>query len=166
MLKKLFGKKEESDHPSKLIRVVAQAMPSADDETHRIVAAIAGLLAQVAYADREYSEAERRHVREELGRIQELSRAGVAEIADLLESHIGEVAAVELPWHARTVRELCERDFRVHILDLLVDVAAADGEVTLDETNLMRQMATSLGLTQEDYNAAQARHRDKLSVLR
>jgi len=166
MLKKLFGKKDESPHQTELVRTVARAMPSEDDETHRIVAAIAGLLAQVACADHDYSDSERRQIRAELGRIQALSSAGADEVAELLDERIGEVVAVELPWHARTVRELCERDFRLHILDLLVDLAAADGEVSLSETNLMRQMALSLGLTQEDYNAAQARHRDKLSVLR
>jgi len=166
MLKKLFGKKDESSQQTELVRTVARSMPTADEETHRIVAAIAGLLAQVAYADHDYSESERHHLRTELGRIQALSTAGADEIAELLDKRIGEVAAVELPWHARTVRDLCERDFRLHILELLVDLAAADGEVSLAETNLMRHMALSLGLTQQDYNTAQARHRDKLSVLR
>ena len=34
------------------------------------------------------------------------------------------------------------------------------------ETNLLRLTATALGLTQDDYNACQARHRDKLAVLK
>ena len=38
----------------------------------------------------------------------------------------------------------------------------ADGEITVPEVNLMRQLTTAMGLSQEHYNASQARHRDKL----
>ena len=52
------------------------------------------------------------------------------------------------------------------MLDALVDLAAADGRVTMNETNVLRQITTSLGLSQSDYNEAQARHKDRLSILK
>jgi uncharacterized tellurite resistance protein B-like protein len=166
MFKKLFSKRDGSDQSSRLTGAVAAAMPDADEDTHRIVAAITGLLAQVAYADRDYAPEEEQRIREELARVRELDGSGVAAIIAVLREHVGHVSAVEVPWHARALRELCDRSFRLQILDVLVDVAAADGEISLAETNVMRHTATALGLTQDDYNQAQARHRDKLSVLR
>jgi uncharacterized tellurite resistance protein B-like protein len=146
--------------------VVARHLEDADPDTVRIVAAIAGLLAHVAYADHDYSAAEEHHIRAELARVRGLTIGGVDAICLALREHIAEIAAVEAPHHARALRELTDRDLRVQVLELLVDVAAADDDICLAETNLLRQMATSLGLTQDDYNAAQARHRDKLRVLR
>ncbi len=51
-------------------------------------------------------------------------------------------------------------------LEILVDLAAADGHISQDEVNLLRMLTTALGLTQDDYNRAQHKHRDKLSVLK
>jgi uncharacterized tellurite resistance protein B-like protein len=54
----------------------------------------------------------------------------------------------------------------VQVLDALVDLAASDNEITVAETNVLRLTATALGLTQDDYNASQAMHRDKLTVFK
>ena len=92
--------------------------------------------------------------------------SGVDAVCATLREHIGEIAAVDAPRHARALRELADRELRVHVLDLLVDLAAADDQVVLAETNVLRQTTTALGLSQDDYNAAQSKHRDKLTVLR
>jgi uncharacterized tellurite resistance protein B-like protein len=159
------GSTKERD-ATRLAGVVAGHMPGADETTVRIVAAIAGLFAQIAYADHEYSEAEERRIREGLAGIHGLGPDGVDAVCAALRDHIGEIAAVDAPRHARALRELADRDLRVHVLELLVEVAAADDQVVLAETNVLRQTAGALGLTQDDYNVAQDRHRDKLTVLR
>src|SRR4030095_8123657 len=51
---------------------VFRFMPETDDETRRIVVAIAGLLTCVAFSDGQCTDAERTKVREELGRVQGL----------------------------------------------------------------------------------------------
>jgi uncharacterized tellurite resistance protein B-like protein len=53
----------------------------------------------------------------------------------------------------------------VELLDMLMDLAAADLVVSMDETNLLRRLAKLLALSDQDYLASQARHRDRLSVL-
>ena len=64
------------------------------------------------------------------------------------------------------VVELADRELRLEILQLLVDVAAADGTIRQSETNLVRGLAVALVLDQDDYNAAQAKHRDRLAVTK
>ena len=58
-----------------LADAVRAALPAADDETRRIVTAIAGLLGGVAYADRSYAGAEEAVLRAELGRIHGMTPA-------------------------------------------------------------------------------------------
>jgi uncharacterized tellurite resistance protein B-like protein len=137
-----------------------------DTEGARIVAAIAGLLGTVAYADRQYAAVEEERIRQELARVHGLTAAGVEAICAVLREHIVEISTVEAPVYARELLALADRDLRLEVLDALVDLAAADDEITVAETNLLRLTATALGLTQQDYNAAQARHVDKLKVLR
>jgi len=137
-----------------------------DVEGARIVAAIAGLLGTVAYADREFAAVEEDRIRQELARVHGLTGAGVDAICRVMREHIVEISTVEAPIYARELLALADRDLRLEVLDALVDLAAADDEITVAETNVLRLTATALGLTQDDYNAAQSRHRDKLKVLR
>ncbi len=152
-----------SEEGSLLERVVRAQMD--DAENARIVAAIAGLLGTVAYADREYAAVEEQRIRQELARVHGLTPAGVEAICAVLREHIVEISTVEAPVYARELLALADREFRVEVLETLVDLAAADDEITVAETNVLRLTATALGLTQQDYNAAQSRHRDKLKVL-
>jgi uncharacterized tellurite resistance protein B-like protein len=148
-----------------LVRVVRGHLEG-DEEAARIVASIAGLLGTVAYADRHYSPAEENRIRAELGRVQGLTEAGADAICTVLREHIVQISTIEAPVYARELLALGDRGLRLEVLEALVDLAAADGDITVAETNMLRLTATALGLTQDEYNACQARHRDKLSVLR
>ncbi len=149
-----------------LKHVVAQQLPEADAESVLVVTAIAGLLGTVAYADRDYSAAEEQRVRQELERVHGMTRAGIDAICAALRQHIVEVSTVQAPRYSRLLVELADRELRVEVLEVMVELAAADGEISVAEVNLLRQVTTALGLTQADYNAAQQQHRDRLTVLR
>ena len=151
---------------ARLQAIVAGYLPDADADTHALVTAIAGLLACVAYADREYHEAEQTHVREALSRVHCLPPAGVDAICTLLRERLVEIAASNPQQHTRSLRELAEPELRREVLDALVDLAAADHELSMAETELLRRTASAMGLTQDDYVAAQSRHRERLSVLK
>jgi uncharacterized tellurite resistance protein B-like protein len=144
--------------------VVREHMPG-DEDVQRVVVAIAGLLACVAYADQEYHPKEEEMVRSELSRVHGLSAEAVDAICAVLASKISVVvAAGDYRW-VRDLRELTGREQRLEILELLLELAAADEEFSMTEANYLRRLTTALGLEQADYNAAQARHRDKLTTL-
>jgi uncharacterized tellurite resistance protein B-like protein len=161
---KLANPATDGAHPLEL--TIRQHLPGADEEKIRIVAAIAGLLATAAYADQRYAEVEEKRIRQELGRVDGLDAVGVDAICAVLRKHIVEIATVDAPVYARELLALVDRDFRREVLDALVDVAAADDEIVVAETNALRLTATALGLTQADYNESQARHREKIAALR
>lgn len=154
---------EGAEHVEAAVR---QVLAEADQETVRVVTAIAGLLGAVAYADRDYSDQEEELVRAELGRVRGMTPEGVEAICALLRGHIVEVATVQTPRYCRALVELADRELRVEVLQLLVDLAAADGVISQSETNLVRGLAVALGLTQDDYNRAQAVHRERLAVMK
>ena len=167
----IFRRRKATPEPpvtplARLQALVADHLPDADDDTRALVVAVAGLLASIAYADREYPESEQAHVREALGRVHGLSAAGVDTICDALREHVREIAGSNPHQHTRTLRELGDLELRRDVLDALVDLGAADGELSMEETDLLRRTASAMGLTPDDYIAAQARHRERLSVLK
>jgi uncharacterized tellurite resistance protein B-like protein len=166
----MFGRwsRRAADDPEghALYEAVRGELSGADAETVRIVTAVAGLLGGVAYADREYSSTEEHTVRRELERVHGLSPVGIDAIVTAVREHIVDISTVQSTRYSRTLRELGDRDLRVEVLEMLVEVAAADGALSNEEVTLLRNTAQALGLDQADYNAAQAKHRDKLQSLR
>jgi len=151
---------------TRLQAAVRKHLPQADDDTVRIVASFAGLLAAVGYADQSFCQEEQRHVRKILGRIHGLDHLAVEALLDVLRAEAPEASAIHMHQLARDLRELTDRDTRLEMLDAFVDLAAADNDLSYAETRYLRQLTTSLGLDASDYNASQHRHRDKLSILR
>ena len=159
-------KKDRVPAPSEELRtLVARSMPGADAHTAAIVGAMAGLLATVAHADRKYTEAEREAVREALSRVQGFQLGAFGAIEDLLEERLADLAHEPLQTYTRVLYEGLERPARAEIFEALMDVAAADEILDMAETNLLRRIARNLGLSDEEYNASQARHRVRLSIL-
>lgn len=145
---------------------VARHLPGVDAETVTVVTSMAGLLGAVAYADRDYSAPEEARVRQELGRVQGMTQAGIDAICAVLREHIVEISTVQIPRYARALVELSDVELRREVLGALLDLAAADSSISLVETNLLRQITKSLGLSQDDYVELQAKHREHLDALK
>lgn len=151
-----------SDH---LKAIVGRHMQGADDADASIVGAVAVLLALVAHADRKLEDAEVQEIRRQLARVGGLSGEGVEGVLELLQQHQKALVGEGIHPSTRVLVDLCQHDMRLEVLDVLMDVAAADGRVSMDETNLLRRIAHGLGLSENEYLASQARYRDRLSVL-
>lgn len=165
MLSSMFGRKkppapETAD--AHLHAAVSAALPGADAETIAIVSACAGLLATVAFADRELSAPEREQVRAALATVSGIGPTGAEAIARVLETLVLELSTVHATRFTRTLKELGDRDLRLHVLGMLIDLCAVDAELKSQEVVLLRQTTAALGLEQDDYNRLQAVHRDKL----
>lgn len=158
--------KPTPEHESALDLVITAAMPHADQDTRRIVVAIAGLLGCVSYADRKFGETEKQLATNLLQTVHGVGTSGAWAILAALEQHIIHVATVEAPRYARTLKDLGDRELRLHVLDMLLDVAAVDHHLSHHEVVVLRQVTTALGLLQSDYNDLQSKHKDKLGTLR
>jgi len=145
-----------------LRRAIAKRMKDADATTIDLVTAVAGLLASIAYADRTITDEESAHLRSELERIHGLSAGGVGAICDVLHEHAVRLSTSFVQRFTRVLREELPEPHRAEVLDALLGMAAADGEITLDETKSLRGITSGLGLTQSHYNELQDKYRDKL----
>ncbi len=163
----MFGRKDSpaSAKADRLHDTVASHLDGADEETVQIVTAIAGLLALVACADRHVSAEEVTQIRAELERIHGLDRRSVDAIVGVLVQEAWTISSTRSQRYTRYLREHGDRELRREVLQALVDLAAADGQVDTEEVTELRRLAAALGLTQADYNEAQKRHRDKLTIL-
>lgn len=165
-----FWKKSTVDLPlgarERLAEIVQRYLADADEATQRIVTAVAGLLAKVAYADGHYSEQEAAAIRVELRRVHGLSEAGVDAVCDLLGDQISQVALLGDHDWTRDLRELASRELRLEVLEVLIEMGVADEVLTQAEQVQLRRLTKALNLTQDDYNALQAKHRDKLLARR
>ncbi|MDH5671769.1 MAG: TerB family tellurite resistance protein [Myxococcales bacterium] len=170
ILKRLLTWLDDSDvspaENDRVRRLVAEHLTDADSASLELVSAMTGLLAAVAYADREYTREEQEYVEHALRQIHGLDPHGVAAICAALREHIIEIAHSSSQAHTRAIRQHADRELRLEILDLLVDVAAADGTISMEETHWLRRATDAMGLTQDDYVASQTRHRERLSLLK
>jgi uncharacterized tellurite resistance protein B-like protein len=157
---------EQIEGAEQIHATLRRELTEMDEESLLVVTAIVGLLGAVAYADCDYSEAEQQRVQQELSRIEGLSHHGVEAVRDVLKRHIVEVSTVQLPRYSRILRELADPELRLQVLEMLLALAAADQTITSQETNVIRQIANAMGLTQRDYNAAQQKYREHLAVLK
>jgi uncharacterized tellurite resistance protein B-like protein len=163
----IFRRKEEAppEARDRLAEIVEKYLADEDVATRRIVTAVAGLLAKVAYADGHYSTAEEANIQKELSRVHGLSPAGIDAICGLLADQIVHVTLLGDHDWTRDLLDLAERELRLEVLEVLVEMGVADGVLKHEEQTQLRRIAKSMGLTQDDYNALQAKHKDKLSTL-
>lgn len=149
-----------------LLQKVVSELPGIDEDAASTVVAVAGLLATIAYADRKYGPDEQAYTRGALLRLEGLTESGVDAICRVLLDHGSTIAAQNPQAFTRELRETTDVELRREVLDVLVDLAAVDGELSLAETDQLRRTASALGLSPDDYLVSQQRHRDKLKLLR
>jgi uncharacterized tellurite resistance protein B-like protein len=146
--------------------LVMRSMPKADAQEAAIVGALAGLMASVVHADRQYTEAEREAVSSALAKLGTLAPEALGAIEELFAERLVELAHEPLQTYTRVLYEGLERPARHEVFEALMDLAAADEVLDMQETNLLRRIARGLGLSDHEYVASQERHRARLSVLR
>jgi uncharacterized tellurite resistance protein B-like protein len=163
-----FGKKPEvAPAPSnEIAALVREALGDADEDTHKIVVAIVGLAGVVAYADRDFSETEKAATTSLLSGIHGISHEAAERVVAALSKNLVTISTTEAARHTRALLQLADRDLRVRVLDLLLDIATADGKLSQEEVVTLRQLTKALGLEQGDYNLLQARHRPLLHALK
>lgn len=156
----------EADVESGLDRLrstVQSRMPDADDDSVRIVTALTGLLGSVAYADGEFSPTEEAVVAAALDRFRHIDESGAHEVCKVLLGNIVEISTLHQSRCASELKELADREQLDNLLAVLLEVAAADGQIAAAEIHEIRRIADAVGLSEQDYEAIRDKFRDKLA---
>jgi len=115
----------------------------------RTLSLVGGLMARVAYVDREVTETEFNGMVKAIGDIWEVSAQLATFVAEVAVSAVDETYDT-----FRMMRELTESTSereRRKFLDVLFAVANADGQISYDETEEIRKMSRGINLTHKDF---------------
>lgn len=117
--------------------------------------AAAALMVQAARMDGTFDSVERETIRNSLERHFRLSPADAEEMIEESRENVDE--ATELYGVVRVIRDHLAPEDRVAIIEMLWEVAYADGEVDDYEANLVRRVAGLLYVPDRDAGAARKR---------
>ena len=123
-------------------------------------AAAAALLVEAALIDGEFDEAERKTISRLLAERFEVS---AGEVEDLIIEAEGKVSrAVELHGFAKRAKDVFDHDARIELIEMLWEVAYADGVVHDYEANLVRRLSGLLHVADRDSGNARKRVVERL----
>ena len=151
-----------SDEYTALRAVLRGTLGSADAKLFNLVTAVTGLLTAVAYADRKIEPSEAELLKDSLTRINGISRENAETIFSVVQASAVRISTSFLPRFTRLLVENADEATRIEVLGVLVEMAAADGTISFEERNLLRNITSAMGLTQNRYNQLQTKYRHLL----
>jgi uncharacterized tellurite resistance protein B-like protein len=123
------------------------------DDDYRVAAA--ALLVHAALSDGEFSDAERVRLHALLKQRFELDDAGAEELIE--EASAAEQDAVDLYRFTRVLMDRLDYDNRCRIIEMLWQIAYADGEISPFEDNLIWRVADLIGVDSRERIALRQR---------
>jgi len=162
------------DHPghgiptaeTETVRKIVQKLDQLPEQEARYIAAFAFLLSRAARADLQIDADEtavmERIVMQQGGMPEELAVI-VVQMAKTQNQLFG---STENYLVTREFERIASREQKLALLDCLFAVTAADENITAEEDNVVKQIASELKLSHDDYIAARSRFREYLAVLK
>jgi uncharacterized tellurite resistance protein B-like protein len=160
------AKQNEGSSDTETVRRIVAKLNQIDPARARHLAAFAYVLARVANADLEISDAETKKIVEIVQRLGGLPEEQAVLVAEIANSQNKLFGGTENFLVTREFREIASEEERRQLLDCLFAVSAADDAITGEEEGQVWQIASELGFTHEEYISARLRYSDKRTVLR
>jgi uncharacterized tellurite resistance protein B-like protein len=166
-LRRLLGLETEVDEvrDTETVARIAAELDQLEPDRARFLAAFAYVLARVARADLEVSDAETRKMVELVREFSELPPAQATLVVLMAKTHAIALGGTENYLVTRQFRELSTRGQRIDLVRCLFAVAAADENISSVENTEITQIGGELGFTREEIAGLRASFRDQLSVL-
>ncbi len=147
------------------VRKIVDQLDHLEPDRATFVASFAYVLSRVAHADMEISDDETRAMEKivvEHGGLPEEQAIIVVQMAKTQNVLFG---GTENYLVTREFNRLASRDDKMHLIDCLFAVSAADDSISSAEDMVIRQIADELLLEHRDFIEVRTRFRDKLAVL-
>ena len=156
----------QNEQDSMAVQSIADRLDGVPPERARLIAALAMVLARAARADLEASRSEMALIAAVLQEYAGLSSEQVDLVTEMVSRRDQLFGGSEDYLATREFRRLAtERELEC-ILKCLFAVCAADDSISVVEEEEVRQVASELGFSHEEYVAARANFREKREVLR
>jgi len=148
------------------VRRIVGELESMEPERARYLGAFAYIMGRVAHADLDISEAETRKMEEIVRKLGHLPEHQALLVVQIAKSQNRLFGGTEGYLVTREFKEISTSEQRAELLDCLFAVSAADDSISAQEENLVRQIASELGFTHQQYVLARSAYSDKREVLR
>jgi uncharacterized tellurite resistance protein B-like protein len=158
--------KADARGETETVRRIAGQLERMPREQARFLASFAYVLARVANADLRVDPSEVAEMERIVREVAQLSEAESVLVVEIARSQAMLLGGTENYVVTREFRRIATREQRVHLLQCLYAVAAADGSISGGETSVISSIAEELGFTRAEANALRAEYKDKLSELR
>lgn len=170
LFSRLFGIDDtQESRPSSDTQTVRRIVSEIDQlplDEGRYIAAFAFVLSRVANADMNISREETERMEKitrEIGGLEEAQALLVVQIAKSQQSLLG---GTENYLVTREFRKIADRKQKERMLHCLFEVAAADDEISLEEEEEIRRIASELGFEHEEFSSFRSKFNDKRVILR
>jgi uncharacterized tellurite resistance protein B-like protein len=159
------GGADEVRPASASVKRIAKEFEQFDDDTARYLAAFAYVLARVAASDHDVDDTEVAVIELALVEIAEIDPGHARLVAEAAHIEAEEEGGTQDYIATRDFRQQASREQRALLLKCLLHVAAADGEITREESHEILNIAGELGFAFPELKALRAdlyRHRNEL----
>lgn len=150
---------------SRLAVAVHERLQYLPHERARFVAAFAGLLMRVAYADRQISQAEGVTLRRLLAAQAGLSADEARTVADIATRQATSSDGIDYALLTRAFNEVASDTEKERLIDCLYAIATAEGSVSVAEDEEIRAVSHALLLSHEQFIAIRHRYKEQLAVI-
>ncbi len=161
-----IGKSSPKEEIATLPQKLAKYLPNVDEETRVKVAAISGLLACVANADFKVTASENDDIQASLKQWCKLSESQIKTITDVALTEVAALASLDVHQYTGVLDGMLNDEEKVGVLEALFQLAASDGEVSIDEAEFIRHVGHGLRLDHHEYVAARATVLAHLKMLK
>ncbi len=160
-----IGKTSPKVEIASLPQKLAQYLPNVDEETRVKIAAISGLLACVANSDFKVTPCEIEDIKSSLKQWCKLSDEQIQTVTEVTLKEVNALASLDVHQYTGALDKVLNDEERVGILEALFQLAASDGEVSIDEAEFIRHIGHGLRLDHHEYVAARATVLSHLKIL-
>lgn len=152
----IFNKKEDKKEISVLRQKIIGHFPNMEENRQILLASVSGLCARVAFVDFEVCLNETKAIEEALTKWMELNKEESEFIASLAISEVKELAGLDNRNYCTALNDLLDNTKKLHILETLFQISAADGNVEQNESEEIRIISKGLLLEHKHFIAARA----------
>lgn len=163
----LGGESDASrERESETVHRIASQLERLDPEQAKYLATFAYVLARLAHADLAIDASETEEMERVVKRLASLSDAESALVVQIAQSQARNLGGTQDYVVTRQFRQMSTREQRGELLQCLYAVAAADGNISGEESAEILKIAEELGFTRAEANAYRSQYREKLGVLK
>jgi uncharacterized tellurite resistance protein B-like protein len=162
----IFSKKEDKKEICNLRQKIISHFPNMDENRQIMLASISGLCARIAFVDFKVCLKETKAIEEALTKWMELNKEESIFIAELAINEVKELAGLDNRNYCVALNDLLDNTQKLHILETLFQISAADGNVEQNESEEIRIISKGLLLEQKHFIAARATVAEYIGALR